>query len=669
MKRDRPDLLEFLMRDADWMSPDEVSQFQESVAAHPETRSRWLKFREIAESVAIPFDPNSVLPEPGQARVDSQILSAYLEGSLDPARTARLERLAWERPNLIRELILHFRGHFIKTRGLAIPQSLTSRLLELTREWGSEIEIPSDPEFRQPNGSPTLQPPVATPLKVPLAEVFPAEFPMALPMEPRAARRRRLSGRRWRQLTHLIAALAIVGLIGGLLWTYRMSLPKRLPTAVQDRPVQSPMDELPLAHSDPSAGESEPSPPSDLPKFAINDADHEPSETEISPIESNPAAPRKIVEMDVAADETPDLPIEPAASPNRDDALATIPGLEWEQIEGLLALRFDDRPNWLGPKAVAQIRNGAQWQTLPQSWAAVRLESFGTLVMAADTAARLEVIASERKLHVDLLHGAVALRRLPANTQVHVRNGKADWLLRIESDDTTLGLDWHDDAPRVFVRKGNVTLSNYELRANQQAILGDDGRLAVGTVRGKSAWVERPTKKSEIPPATQENLLASNNLLQDLDRLTAQERTGIIFAQYLPAVLNPEQKLLTGLEDPNSANRQKTLQWLMSLPPNHPRTRMIWRTLSAKSGAPEYARAFFRMVQLAKISAPISQDDAQLLINGLRHERMFVRQISQGFLETGFGNSLHYEADAPAPLRQRTADAWGREILQHYRRQ
>jgi hypothetical protein len=72
-------------------------------------------------------------------------------------------------------------------------------------------------------------------------------------------------------------------------------------------------------------------------------------------------------------------------------------------------------------------------------------------------------------------------------------------------------------------------------------------------------------------------------------------------------------------------------------------------------------------VQLASNSAPVSELDARFLLDGLKHDRLFVREMSQLLLEYGFGNTARYDAAAEPAERNPAADRWTREILQSYK--
>ena len=79
---------------------------------------------------------------------------------------------------------------------------------------------------------------------------------------------------------------------------------------------------------------------------------------------------------------------------------------------------------------------------------------------------------------------------------------------------------------------------------------------------------------------------------------------------------------------------------------------------------PEY----FRLVQLVRNSARLIEPDAEFLSAGLKHERLFVREMSQVLLELRFGNTVQYDAaESDARQRDKLAERWAREILAAYR--
>jgi hypothetical protein len=60
--------------------------------------------------------------------------------------------------------------------------------------------------------------------------------------------------------------------------------------------------------------------------------------------------------------------------------------------------------------------------------------------------------------------------------------------------------------------------------------------------------------------------------------------------------------------------------------------------------------------------------DAEFLSAGLKHERLFVREMSQALLELRFGNTVQYDAaDTDTRHRDKLAEGWTKEILAGYR--
>ena len=239
--------------------------------------------------------------------------------------------------------------------------------------------------------------------------------------------------------------------------------------------------------------------------------------------------------------------------------------------------------------------------------------------------------------------------------------------MKVEEAETSFGCDWHQDCPRLFVKRGVLRVGDVMVRSDEQILWVADRSLVAEKIQGKLAWLDKAQQKSNVPKAFREKMLSSVDFIDDLDKPESIGNRGqLVLAQQWSAALEPEKGLMPVLENADAKIRRDAVAWLLTLPPKHPRTRLMWRIISSQASAPEFTRSFFRMTQLARAAAPISHEDATLLLRGLEHDRLFVRQVSQLFLETGFGNLGNYQADAPPEIRRRTIDAWTREINQRY---
>ena len=351
--------------------------------------------------------------------------------------------------------------------------------------------------------------------------------------------------------------------------------------------------------------------------------------------------------------------------------------LAWLKLEGVVALREKGKETWFGPRSSARVFNGWEWQTLSDSWVSARLGKLGEIVLDADSSVAVSVLPQEQTIGLEIQAGRVGLKKLPARSKLKVKYGHQEWNIEVVSGGTALGLDWLDGLPRLAVYGGSVRTEDQVITGRQQLVWTDSQKsgegarsesMALSPLKDSFVWLDNPAKVNALSEVDQEELLASANVVSSLNRLTANRPASErVLAQYLPAVLSPEVHLLDVLEGSEQNSREEALQWLMGLSPRSPKTRQLWRTIAEKSGAPDHAREFFRLVQLASNSAPVSELDARFLLGGLKHDRLFVREMSQLLLEYGFGNTARYDAAAEPAKRNFAADQWTREILQNYK--
>jgi hypothetical protein len=588
--------------------------------------------------------------------LDPQVLAAYLDGSLEKEQRKQLEREAIRTPRLLRELLLHFRQQVPEISDCLVPWSTTEKLFQLGQEFETYTAI-------APGASSTDS--VVLAMSQTSAAAKPVGIQMARAVRGETFKPNAKRSRKWA----FASAIAVASALCGAIWVsggFSGFVKKR------DKANQT-------ASADLKPG----------------------TETTVVSAE----AFRTGKELDSTATKTPNNRLHPSPTtgdwvlialeePGQSDSTvvgneldldatvfhqqsSVLEDLSWLKLEGVFALREKGKETWFGPRSSARVFNGWEWQTLPDSWVSARLGKLGEIVLDADSSVAVSVLPREQTIGLEIQAGRVGLKKLPAGSRLKVKYDRLEWNIEVVAGGTALGLDWLDGLPRLSVYGGSVRTEEQIISGRQQLVFtGSPGSnastrgdsMAVSPLNDSFVWLDNPVRVNSLSVTDQEELLASANVVSSLNRLAANRPASErVLAQYLPAVLSPEVHLLGVLEGAEEKSREEALEWLMGLSPRSPKTRQLWRTIAEKSGAPEHASQFFRLVQLASKSAPVTELDARFLLSGLKHERLFVREMSQLLLELGFGNTVRYDAAAAPAERNPAADQWTREILQSYK--
>jgi len=608
--------------------------------------------------------------------LDAQVLAAYLDGTLEKEQRKQLEREAIRTPRLIRELLLHFRQQFSETSDCLVPWSTTEKLFQLGQELGSGTAT-------------TLAAPPSDPVVLAVSETGASETgasetgasetgayetaSTAKPFRIQMARTVRgktstTNSNRARNWTVAAAAAVTAALCGGIWISGGFSGWLTTP----DKAKQFASEELKPGTQTAVVAER-------ANRFR-DDIELNATKSPNNRLQSSAVAGDWVLvalEEPVQGESTGvGAELDPDASVFHQQS-SVLEDLAWLKLEGVVALREKGKETWFGPRSSARVFNGWEWQTLSDSWVSARLGKLGEIVLDADSSVAVSVLPQEQTIGLEIQAGRVGLKRLPARSKLKVKYGHQEWNIEVVSGGTALGLDWLDGLPRLAVYGGSVRTEDQVITGRQQLVWTDSPKsgkgarsesMALSPLKDSFVWLDNPAKVNALSEVDQEELLASANVVSSLNRLTANRPASErVLAQYLPAVLSPEVHLLDVLEGSEQNSREEALQWLMGLSPRSPKTRQLWRTIAEKSGAPDHAREFFRLVQLASNSAPVSELDARFLLGGLKHDRLFVREMSQLLLEYGFGNTARYDAATEPAKRNFAADQWTREILQNYK--
>jgi len=588
--------------------------------------------------------------------LDAQVLAAYLDGSLEKEQRKQLEREALRTPRLLRELLLHFRQQFSETSDCLVPWSTTEKLFQLGSNFGNRTTTKAGPPDSEA---------VVLAVSQTSTTAKPVGIQMARAVKGESFKTNTKRSRKW----GVAAAVAVTSAMCGAIWISGvlsgwLKKPDRA-NQVASAELKS-KTEAAVVEAGPNRKNAE------LDTVAIQSPSNR--------LKSSPTAGDWVLialeEPGQSASIGESSELDPDASVFHQQS-SVLEDLSWLKLEGVVALREKGKETWFGPRSSARVFNGWEWQTLSDSWVSARLGKLGEIVLDADSSVAVSVLPQEQTIGLEIQSGRIGLKKLPAGAKLKAKYDRLEWNIEVVANGTALGLDWLDGLPRLSVYGGSVRAEEQTISGRQQLVytdlpgFGADIRgdsMALSPLKDSFVWLDNPVKVDALSETDQEELLASANVVSSLNRLTANRPASErVLAQYLPAVLSPEVHLLDVLEGAEQKSREEALQWLMGLSPRSPKTRQLWRTIAEKSGAPEHASQFFRLVQLASNSAPVSELDAKFLLSGLKHDRLFVREMSQLLLELGFGNTVRYDAAAAPAERNPAADQWTREILQSYK--
>ncbi len=640
----------------------------------PEWQSAWQRLQLAAVDTDLPFTPveSNSLP--------AETMAAFLEGTLEPKESARVERDCWNAPQLLREFVSTYRFLHCEpaSAGPLADQpsaAVTQRLQALFPDRDSE---PPTATGENGQGTATMTSPVAAAPDSadrlrPAAGPTPADLPVVTPVK-RVRRGRRRRTRKW----VVYAATVLIGLglgISAMMILSRIraggdGLPDEVATPVDGDRFQPP----PVV---PRPSPPPPGPAGDLP---ASDA-----------MESGSPEPRLPVEpFDLVDDDTPSRPAPrpdrrpaPRRPVRRPPTVATDSPpestdgtlvMDWEKIEGLLVARHEARQPWHGPLADTHRGAAASYATLPGSWAMAKT-NHGRIVLAADT--EVHVDGRSDAIEVDVTRGQFAVSELPPDQQVDLRVGASSWIIQPMEADTAIGCTvFARQSPlagqssssgragtaresQLIVRRGRVFVAGVEVAAGRQVVLADGGLGQSTPIESNTGWFTRPEAGSKVPAAMRQELLISRDVRADLNRIwrTDDHPARLIAAQWSLAI-DTDQTLGQALAARDAKVRLLALNWLVSCHPNDPRVLLALRALARQTGDPQMVRNVLSWLRSARTGTRLTRADADRMVAGLRSDHLAIRQTAAFFLQKAFGPLVTFDPASGPLARQRASREW-----------
>lgn len=611
----------------------------------PDWQTAWQRLQLAAVETTLPV---TTWEEPS---VPAETLAAFLAGGLSLDEANRIERLCWDSPELLREVISTYRFLHLEAPREEVTTSpsarmATDRLLAIfpgtdsppdqqyVRKLASFPESPS--EVSGAYGRETITTEGRGP---------------DIPVVVHAAKRSRRLKRRRTPVWLVYASTIVLGLGLALGAVVMISLNRSKATdSLEDivspsegeatsTPVEARQDSLDNPPRRPGAvppSGSEPKLPS-RPFDIVNDS--------ATPAGDSDPSPRPLPRP------SPTIAVEPS-SEQQYRSLA----VDWEKIDGLLVARDDDTQPWHGPLADVHRNTAASYATLPGSWASAKT-NHGRIVLAEDTQVHLD--GTHDSIDVNIERGRVAISEIPADQHVHLQVGSQSWIIQPMEADTALGCTVFARQSQLIVRRGRVSIGGTEIMAGRQVDLGDDRLDRSSPIQASTLWFSRPEIMLKIPAATRDGLLASRDVRTELAAIWREDdHPARLLAARWSLAIGPGPTLAQALSAGNAAVRLAALEWLLAGEPDDPRVHLALRTLGQQTAEPQMVRNVLSWLRAARAKSRVTRADAERMVAGLRSDHLAIRQISAFFLETAFGKRVVFDPIAGPAGRQKAAREW-----------
>lgn len=347
-----------------------------------------------------------------------------------------------------------------------------------------------------------------------------------------------------------------------------------------------------------------------------------------------------------------------APAPSSPEAVVDV---QWEQILGLVAVAGPGTDDWRGAQAPRAPTSSITLASLPGSWAVGRISGLGEFVLAGDTRVTWsQASRPEGAMRVAVDSGRCALRGLASGTSLVSQDGRDESPIKVTEPGTVIVLDQTDGARQIAVLAGAADISGTSVRRRQFVSWTSGGWSAPRAFDNPPTWVANPEAAASMDTATQEELLASDDLLatlSDLDASAPTQTRSTLVGWRLS--LAPEATILASLRSSSESTRAATVAWLIDDRPADPSQALAWQTFAQELSDPEIARSLRRWTQLASGGRAPTRNDLGELLAGLDHTELGVRQFAQTCLERITGRRAPaYRADGSDSERQAGIRQW-----------
>ncbi|MBI5758723.1 MAG: hypothetical protein HZA46_09410 [Planctomycetales bacterium] len=610
------------------LSPSAGLTLRERIVTDEEVRRHWQLLWHASQNddgVSTGGEPSRAMNgHPGGISADQ--LAALVEGVLDPAEAAAVERECWRSPDLLREALSTFRFLHESGKRTEVPATLTARLLQI----GADVHRPSTPPTDDA---------VAT-----LDEIAVSHFTES----PRR------TGRRQRSLAIVAAIALLLAGVAVVVWLQN------------GRDEGGPGGGGENIVTNPNASSS-------------NDGSEIPAPNDKSPAPLTPDEP-VVVQTPTKPDETVvtiPKPTVPTPDPRPDDPrpvppqLLSIAQIAWSDVRGLLVSSRLDEQRWQVVADTIRVDQPTRLATLPESWVQGRLGGAGQIVLAEDT--EVVIVASNGSppvVDLSLSRGRAAVRDVPVDARLRLQVGAAQFELTVAERNTWLGVEKHGNTLRLVVRAGQVKLNGKAVKAGRQIVWSDTGFGPSQPTKGNVAWMQRPEGIAKLPASLLASLKSSEDIASALADLRTDSKTALdsrLVATRWSLALNSGDTVWESLNAPQEQVRVQTLDAIVRMADGDPRLPQAVRAINAAINDDVTSGNVTRWFRAASRGQNMAAADAWSMVDALSHDELAVRQMAVFFLERGTGMRMpgFNPSDMPR-ARMQGIQQWTQVITQRF---
>lgn len=582
----------------------------ELIAANPEVARKWEMLLEIRKQLD---DGEAAW---GEVALAPGELLELLEGGVSDERAAELERVCWDSPAQLAELISNWR--FLN---------------------GVHVECEMSPELRQRCMNLVRPLPVALPLPETPPQVIDEATERADRGDWESAERPMVSGggypfhsmhhNRSRRINPwVIVAVSVLTVATVVVLSFFMPSPF-------DRPLKNDSLVGPDQLKVPRSGLDQPQPESKQPtmspsndeQYAEGNGTPEPRMEEDPPDLWEPHEPLIV--------EHPPEPQRPEPHPPIVTPDYVIPmELRWKDIYGLVAAREGGHEgHWRGIEGQQTLSDTTHLVTLPDCWSMAEISTGGKLTMASDT----EISLSRKdgtpdELSMLVYRGNVAVSGLNEGQRVHLVAGRRSWDATALRDDSAFAISiLEEQKPLMLVADGEIQSGEFRIGKHEQIQFDGDELPTIDKAATSPAWLNAPKFDWSKRRAALASLRASTDLDRDLVRLfdKAESRQ---WATLWCLALNPEGSLSSALNHDSRTVRATALEVLRTVPRHDPRLQQLRKAMVHQLGA-DGASTVLGWVLAARARGLPKPAVRQSMLEGLTDRRLIVRHAAIFCLE------------------------------------
>lgn len=384
------------------------------------------------------------------------------------------------------------------------------------------------------------------------------------------------------------------------------------------------------------------------------------------------------------------MPIKPSSDTNDDPVqpktVDAISNFRWTRITGLLAARIvqpQRDPSYQSPwlavdedspsDSEQHFRVPVDLITLPSSRAEASIgdSSIGphrsSFVIASDSHCRLSTpdsSATPNVTRIELLHGAIAMRRMAADSELEIVGIGQQRLFVKSLSGASMVFQYGESGLEAHLDQG-VVLINGQRRSNESVAWTADGKMtSIPQPARLPVWTDRPVESIRLPPAVLAQLRSSDNLLSDFSQtIGGRGALGTLNANYVSmlahwqAAMN-DQQLLRLASGTLPQQRQAALQRLFGLPAWDPRYAPVWKAAGRRIRNDRQLQWLQTLGQMAQAGTQPNAGQTDRLFAGLTSADVTIRSISDFLLRTFARGGPPYDPAWTGTAQTRAVALW-----------